>query len=107
VCLGLRVSVRVRSWRHLFQIGRRRLVGTFHEATESAAIDLVKVLLDKPVKTTAVNLVEILLDKPVETTAVDFVKVSFLATEGYATENNIQHIIYTVETLDFTNTPFP
>jgi len=98
------VGVRVRSWRHLFQIiGRRRLVGTFDEATESAAIDLVKVLLDEPVKTSAVNLVEVLLDEPVESTAVDFVKVPLLAAEGYTTAENMI-ILYPVNTLDFTYT---
>ena len=67
--MGVRVYMRLRS-RRLFQIGRWHLVGAFHEATESTAIDLVKVLLDEPV----------------EPAAVDFVKVSFLATERYATE---------------------
>lgn len=99
MCLGVRVYMRVRS-RRLFQIGRWHLVGAFHETTESTAIDLVKVPLDEPVETTAVNLVEVFLDEPVEPAAVDFVKVSFLATERYATENNIQHTVDHIHTIE-------
>lgn len=85
VCLGVRVCMRVRSWR-LFRIGRWHLVGAFHEATESTAIDFVEVLLDESVETTAVDLVKVLFDEPVEPAAVDFVKVPFLTAERYATE---------------------
>jgi len=96
--------MRVRS-RRLFQIGRWHLVGAFHETTESTAIDLIKVPLDEPVETTAVDLIKVLLDEPVETTAVDFVKVSFLTTERYATENNIQHAVDHVHTIELTKQP--
>jgi len=102
VCLGVRVCMRVRC-RRLFRISRWHLVGAFHKATESTAIDLVEVLLDESVKTTAVNLVKVLFDEPVEPTAVDFVKVPFLTTERYATENN--RIQYKVDI--FTNIPSP
>lgn len=93
MCLGVRVCLRVRS-RRLFQIGRWYLVGAFHEAIESTAVDLVKVLLDEPVETSAVDLVKVLFHEPVEPAAVDFIKVSFLATERYATENN--HNMHTI-----------
>lgn len=86
MCLGVCVCARVRS-RRLFQISRRHLVRAFHEATESTAIDLVKVLLDEPVETASVDLVKVLFDEPVKPAAVDFIKVSFLATKRNATEN--------------------
>jgi len=120
VCLGVRVCLRVRS-RRLFQIGRWNLVGAFHEGIETTAIDLVKVLLDEPVETTAVDLVKVLfhetvepaavdfvkvlLHEPVEPAAVDFIKVSLLATERYATENNIQHTVDHIHTIESTVQP--
>lgn len=65
----MRVCARFQS-RRLLQIGHWHLAGAFQEAIKISAIDLVKVLLDKSI----------------EIGAVDFVKVSFLASERYATE---------------------
>lgn len=83
----------------LFQIGRRSFVRTFHESAECAPIDLVKVLLDKPVETTAVDLVKVLLDEPVKAAAIDLVEVSFLASERHTTvkekkKKNTKSILY-------------
>lgn len=68
----MRVCARLQSQR-LFQIGHWHLAGAFQEA----------------IKISTINLVKVLLDESIEIGAVDFVKVSFLASERYATENNI------------------